>query len=97
MARLWQIANVAEAFHVLPSAAARDLHRDPEQLSLVCLGLLRYAEAWRAYRSAADQPGASGKALLDAWRKTTGGAYLMALVTENDFPVEDEREEKGAE
>ena len=52
VARLWLCAVVAREFGVLPSAVARDLDEDPEQLSLLCLSLLRYAEAHAAYRRA---------------------------------------------
>ena len=41
--RLWIIAVIAKAFHILPSVVARDLDNDPEQLSLACLPLLNYA------------------------------------------------------
>ena len=43
MRRQLTLGRVAEHFHVLPSAAARALDEDPEQLDLVCLELLTYA------------------------------------------------------
>ncbi len=80
MALLYQVAKVAETFHVLPSVAARDLDEDPEQLSIVCLSLLNYGAAHEAYRSAK-------RARIDEWRKTSAGARLMDLVTEIDLAI----------
>jgi hypothetical protein len=74
VARDWLIAQVAERFHVLPTVARDDLNRDPEQLSLQCLPLLGYAEAYRAWKR-------GKKAELKSWE----GSHFMDLVKENDF------------
>lgn len=50
---------------------ARRLDHDPEQLSLTCVRLLRYAEAKAVYDSA-------NKDAIKAWR----GSRMMALVEE---------------
>lgn len=85
MYRLWICATVGKEFGVLPSAVARDLDDDPEQLSLLCLPLLRYAEAWAAYRRA-------NKAELKAWR----GSAMMRKVEEIDFAIaEEQMRERG--
>jgi hypothetical protein len=88
--RIWTIATVAEAFHVLPSVVARDLDEDPEQLAIVCVQLLRYADAHRAYREAGRTPGRGGKELMRSWKKTPSGRRLMEMVEANDFPEPDE-------
>jgi hypothetical protein len=76
-------AVIAREFGVLPSAVARDLDDDPEQLSAVCLSMLRYAEAHAAYRRA-------NKDELKGW----SGNAVMAMVERNDF-AKVEREMKG--
>jgi len=53
---------------------ARALDSDPEQLDLACLPLLRYSEAFGAYRR-------GRKSELKAWE----GSAMMAQVQENDF------------
>lgn len=77
MVRLWIIANVAETFHVLPSVAARDLDDDPERLSLLCISLLRYAEAHGA------EERSKSKEDLAPWK----GSKIMELVLENKFAL----------
>lgn len=74
MARDWLIAQVADRFHVLPTVARDDLNSDPEQLSLQCLPLLGYAEAYRAWKR-------GRKSELKAWE----GSPLMDLVKEIAF------------
>lgn len=76
--RLWLVAVVAERFHVLPSVAARDLDEDPEHLSLLCMQLLRYAEAKNAFEAAED------KAAL-------GSSEMMSRVARNTFDLHKER------
>jgi len=72
---------VAEAFHVLPSVVARDLDRDPEQLSLICIPLLRYAEAKADFDRAKDEKD------LARWK----GSKLMGSVKKNTFELRTER------
>lgn len=59
MRRLLAVARVAEAFHVLPAAAARSLDDDPGQMDLVCLELLGYA----SIKDAFDRAGNDDKSL----------------------------------
>ena len=59
MRRLLTVARVAEAFHVLPSVAARALDEDPEQLDVLCLTVLSYASV----KSQFDQAGTDDDAL----------------------------------
>jgi hypothetical protein len=75
------IATVAETFHVLPSVAARDLDEDPERLSLLCLPLLRYAEAKQAEENSKSEEE------LKAWK----GSKIMEAVLENKFSLHKER------
>jgi hypothetical protein len=78
---LWLVANVAEAFHVLPTEVARDLAEDPEQLSLLCLSFLRYAEAKHAEQRAKSDDD------LAAWQ----GSRVMDFVLENRVALHKER------
>lgn len=75
--RLWIISQIAEAYHVLPRQAAEDLDSDPEQLSLKCLPLIRYAEAKHAEEHQQDE------SEMKAWR----GSQMMKLVLENKFQL----------
>jgi len=72
---------VAETFHVLPSVAAKDLDDDPEYLSLLCLPLLRYAEAYHAERHAESEDA------LKPWK----GNPVMEDVLRNKFELHKER------
>ena len=72
--RLLLVGQVAQTYGVLPRVAERDLESDPEQLSLLCIPVMRYAEAFHAYRSA-------NKARIAQW----GSDPLMAEVTEREF------------
>ena len=73
---------MANSYHVLPSQAARDLDNDPEQLSLVCLTLLNYADAKRAFDQAKDKTRD-----LAAWKDSN----LMPHVERNTFDLHKER------
>jgi hypothetical protein len=85
VARMWTVAVVAEAFHVLPSVVARDLDEDPERLSLECLRLLNYAEARRALEAGeGDKP----------WWKDN---KLMAAASRNAGELMSERRKRAAE
>lgn len=70
----------------MPSVAARDLDRDPEQLSLACIPLLRYAEAKAEFDAAKDDKA------LERWK----GSSLMAGVRKNTFELAQERRQKRA-
>ena len=70
----------------MPSVAARDLDRDPEQLSLTCIPLLRYAEAKAEFDAAKDDKS------LERWK----GSSLMASVRKNTFELAQERRQQGA-
>lgn len=59
---------------MLPSQVARDLDRDPERLTLVCLPMLGYADAFRAWKR-------GNKRELKHW----SGSRLMEMVKNNDF------------
>ena len=59
---------------MLPSAVARDLDDDPEQSAILCLSMLRYAEAHAAFRRA-------NKEELKAWRDN----HYMDLVNRYAF------------
>lgn len=72
---------IAETFGVLPSAVAYDLENDPEQYSLVCLPMLRYAEAKAAYERAKDPKD------LASWRNSN----VMDMVTKNAFELARDR------
>lgn len=75
---------MAEAFHQLPSVVARDLDEDPEQLATACLSLLRYAEAYRAFKSAKDEKS------LEHWK----GSQTMEAVKINTLQLVRERRAK---
>lgn len=77
------IANIAETFHVLPTTVARDLDEDPERLSLLCLSVLRYAEA----KSAEER--SESESDLASWK----GSQLMERVLENKFALHKEKTE----
>jgi hypothetical protein len=82
--RDWMVAQIADRFHVLPSVVARDLDNDPERLSLQCLPLLAYAEAYRVYRR-------GNKAEIKRW----SDSKVMELVTTNDFSIVSPQIERG--
>jgi len=63
---------------VLPTVVARDLDRDPERLSLLCVEALEYARAKAAY----DHAGGDRKK-LDAW----SGSQMMDLVESATFEL----------
>lgn len=70
----------------MPSVVARDLDRDPEQLSLICLPLLRYAEAKAEFDHAKDDK------QLERWR----GSSVMDAVKKNTFELAQERRKRFA-
>lgn len=70
----------------MPSVAARDLDRDPEQLSLICIPLLRYAEAKAEFDAAKDDKA------LERWK----GSTVMEAVRRNTFELAQERRKKRA-
>jgi len=72
---------VAETFHVLPTVVARDLDSDPEQMSLLCVSLLRYAEAKRAEETAKSEEE------LASWK----GSEVMEKVLRNKYELHKER------
>lgn len=88
MVRLWTIAVAAEAWHVTPQQIARELDRDPEQLALVCIPLLRYAEAKRALDGAKNDK----DPMLKAWE----GSPLMESVKRNWAALATERKRRAA-
>lgn len=69
------VAVLAREFHTLPSQVARELDRDPEQLALACLPLLRYADALSVYRS-------NDKEAIKRYR-----GRMMARVEQIDFEL----------
>ena len=81
------IARVAETFHVLPSVVARDLDRDPERLSLICMSLLQYAEAYDAEKRAKSEDD------MKMWK----GNKVMDMVIDTKFALRQERIEKRKE
>ncbi len=85
-ARLYTIAVVAESFHQLPSVVARDLDEDPERLALACLPLLRYAEAFGAFKAAKDEQS------LEHWK----GSSTMDAVKVNAMKLSAERRKRKA-
>lgn len=87
MGRLWIIAAVAEAFHVLPTIVAREMDDDPENLSIICLQMLRYAEAKRAEEVSKDEKD------LEAWK----GSWIMEQVLQNKFDLFKEWKRKKSE
>lgn len=74
------VARIAERFHVLPSAVARDLEEDPDQLSARCLTLLDYATVKRAEESSRDQDD------LKPWK-----GPMLELVLRNKFDLHKEK------
>jgi len=76
------VAVVAKEFGVLPTQAARDLDRDPDRLSFDCVGLLRYAEAKRAY----DLAGIEGRD-QEYMRKLKRAWPLVDDVEDNEFGI----------
>lgn len=79
---------VAESWGVSPLQAARELDDDPEQLALVCIPLLRYAEAKRALDGAKTEDDAA----LKAWK----GSPLMEAVKQNTVGLHKERKRRAA-
>lgn len=77
--RLWTIALVAKEFGVLPTRVARDLDDDPEQLSLLSIGLLRYAECKAAFDD-------GGKISRKPWE----GSKTWEAVEANAFALAEE-------
>ena len=77
------VARVAETFHQLPSVVARDLDRDPERLSLLCLHFLQYADAYDAEKRAQSDDD------LKHWR----GSEIMDMVVQNKYDFHKERVE----
>jgi hypothetical protein len=73
---------LGERFKTLPSVVARNLDRDPEQLDLVCLTLLQYAEMKRDYDSAtrSESPAAAHRSLK------TSAPKLYDVVDGNTYP-----------
>jgi hypothetical protein len=74
---LWTVANVAKAFGISPTQAARELDEDPEQTALSCLFLLNYARAKNAYDQVKGDP-----KKLRGWSPDT-----LAEVTKNRFEL----------
>lgn len=70
----------------MPSVVARDLDRDPEQLALACLPLLRYAEAKAEFDHAKDDKD------LERWK----GSTIMDSVRKNTFELTKERRARRA-
>lgn len=75
------MAILADTFHVLPSQVARDLDRDPERSAIECAAMLRYAEAWRAFKHS------KGPEDLKPWRDSK----MMEQVERNTFDIHQER------
>jgi hypothetical protein len=73
---MWGAIAVAREFHTLPSVAARALDDDPEQLDILALDLLHYAEAHAIHRTAK-------KELIDAWKDDP----IMREVQEYDAEI----------
>lgn len=84
--RIWIVARIAKAFGVLPSVVARDLDRDPEQISLHALNFLDYSEAYGAFKR-------GDKAELKAWKESS----MMELVQEHAFADAEAELEGSAE
>lgn len=68
------MAAVAKEFGVLPSQAARAMDADSENLDILCVELLRYAEAKTVFDS-------NNKKAIEAWK----GSEMMEEVTRNSF------------
>lgn len=83
----WTVAAIAEAFHVLPSVAARDLETDPLQLSIACLKLLRYRDCKADYDRRRRQKKDAGTAVQE-WRSNWG--ELAAKVEAYEFKAAEE-------
>lgn len=81
------MGQIAEAFHVLPSVAARDLDDDPERLSLAVMPLLAYSRAYHALDAA---QGADGAAALKAW----DGSKMMEYAKRNKIALMKSRAER---
>ena len=79
---------VAKAFGVLPSAAARDLDEDPEQLSLLCLPLLNYSDMKGIFDEAMRR-GSDGDKMLAPY----ADSELMMAVRRNTLDLRRERVE----
>lgn len=75
------MALVAQEFGALPSAVARELERDPLQLNVACLELLRYGEAKRAFDRAKNDKA------LEPWK----GSPHMNAVKVNTKALRNER------
>lgn len=97
------IARVAETFHVLPSQVARALDDDPEQLDIVCMGLLGYASV-KAQFDQAGNDDSSIKHLEDhpfmlAVRKNTFDLHMERVAEfrkRQAAPLPDNRREQQA-
>jgi hypothetical protein len=69
--RLYEVAIIAETFHIMPPLAAYYMDRDPDRISFLCLELLHAARA-KAVHDRAD------KAEIEAFKKHS--AELMAEI-----------------
>jgi len=74
-------ARIAETFHQMPTVVARDLDNDPAQLSLACLSVLQYAEAYAAEKRAKSDDD------MKPWK----GSRVMETVLKNKFALFTER------
>jgi len=83
--RLWTAAVVANAFHVLPSVAARALDEDPERVDIECLELLNYARVKRLFDDAKS----------DEELAPYANDETMLLVRRNTFDVHHSRTHPG--
>ena len=88
MGRQWLIAQVAQAFHVTPGAAAFEMDNDPDDLAIQCLMLLNYADAWRVWKK-------GDKKEIAAY----GGSFAMKMVEQINMErmeAEIREQEEGA-
>ncbi len=81
VARVFLYAQAAKEFGVLPSAARDDIEHDPEQLTVRCLVMLRYADAYWAERNAKSSKD------LEGWKQSK----MMDTVHLNKKIILDER------
>jgi hypothetical protein len=78
------LACIAKEFGVLPSQVDRAVNQDPDQTDMKCLFLVRYHEAYAAYKRADAKE-------LKKWK----GKEVMAQVEANGAPTPEELAEAG--
>lgn len=76
------IAQIADRFHVLPTAVEKDLDNDPDLTAMRCVELLAYAETFYKWKGAKNE---------QEFLKQLNNSESAKAVIENDFVIANER------